>query len=89
MQFICVVTAGYTLGFLMTENPWLVCFEWNTIFFNKNFYKFFFMEKALIKHFLRMEKCLSYNFIAQTNSFLLKNMTKSMLFKKKKMAKNA
>ena len=24
MQFICVVTAGYTLGFLMTKSPALV-----------------------------------------------------------------
>ena len=24
MQFICVVTASYTLGFLMKKNPWFV-----------------------------------------------------------------
>ena len=23
-QFICVVTSGYTLGFLLTKNPWVV-----------------------------------------------------------------
>ena len=68
MQFICVVTARYTLGFLMTKNPWLV-FRLKHEISKQNFFEFLFMENMLIIQFHSMEKCLSYNFIYVKNAY--------------------
>ena len=57
MQFICVVTASYTLGFLMTKNPWLV-FRLKHEISKQKFFEFSFMEKMLIIQFHSMEKML-------------------------------
>ena len=73
MQFTCVVSASYTLGFLKTKNPWLV-FRWKYEISKQICFLFSFkekmliiqfhsMEKLLIIKFHSMEKSLSYNFI--------------------------
>ena len=68
MQFICVVTGSYTLGFLMTKNPWLV-FRLKHEVSKQKFFEFSFMEKMLIIQFHSMEKCLSYSFIYEKNAY--------------------
>ena len=68
MQFICVVTASYTLCFLMTKNPWLL-FRLKLEISKQNFFEFSFMEKMLIIQFHSMEKILSYNFIYGNNAY--------------------
>ena len=61
MQFICVVTASYTLGFLMTQKPWLV-FRLNHEISNQTFFEFSFMERMLIIQFHNKEKMLVMQF---------------------------
>ena len=61
MQFICVVTANYTLGFLMTKSPGLdFRTKFRARFSKKNskyiFLVFSFMEKMLVIHFHSMKK---------------------------------
>ena len=68
MQFICVVFASYTLGFLMTKNPWLV-FRLKHEISKQKFFEFSFMEKMVIIQFHSMEKCLPYNFIYEKNAY--------------------
>ena len=58
MQFICVVTANCTLGFLMTKNPWLE-FRMKLKISKQNLFVFQFMEKMLIMQFHSVEKLLS------------------------------
>ena len=60
MQFICVVTARYTLGFLMTKNPSLV-FRLKHEILKQNF-EFSFMEKLLVIQFDSMERMLMVHF---------------------------
>ena len=52
MQSICMVTASYTLGFLMTEKPWLV-FRMKHKMSKQKFFVIPFMEQ-----FHNMEKIL-------------------------------
>ena len=61
MQFMSVVTASYTLGFLMTKIPWLVVRLKHEISKQK-FLEFSFMEKMLIIQFHSMEKMLIIQF---------------------------
>ena len=61
MQFICVVTASYTLGFLMTKNPSLV-FPLKRKISQQNFVLFSIMEKMLVMQILSMEKMLIIQF---------------------------
>ena len=62
MQIICVVTASYTLGFLMTKNPWLV-FRLKDEISKQKIFEFSLMEKMLIIQFHRMEKMLRLFFL--------------------------
>ena len=60
MQFICVVTAIYTLSFLMAENPSSVCFgclRRNTHHSNfiQNFLVHFLVRKVMIAFFHSMK----------------------------------
>ena len=55
MQFICVITASYTLGFRMTKSPGLV-FQMKHKISKQNFLVFSFMEKMLVIQFHSMEK---------------------------------
>ena len=61
MQFICVVTASYTLGFLLTKNPGSSSYD-NKIS-KQIFLVFLFMEIMLTIQFLSMEKmpCLMFH----------------------------
>ena len=61
MQFICEVTASYSLGFLMTKNPWLV-FRLKHEISKQKFFEFLFMEKMLVIQFHSMEKKLIIQF---------------------------
>ena len=62
MQFMSVVTASYTLGFLMTKIPWLVVRLKHEISKQK-FLDFLLWKKCLSYNFIVWKKCLSYNFI--------------------------
>ena len=60
MQFICVVTVSYLLGFLMTKSPE---FRMKYKISKKNFFLLFScMEKMLIIQFHSMEKMPIINF---------------------------
>ena len=61
MQFLCMVTASYTLGFLMTKNPWLV-FRLKHKISKQKAFEFSFMEKMLIIQFHSMDKMLIIQF---------------------------
>ena len=61
MPFISVVTASYTLGFLMTNNLWLV-FRLKHENSKQKFFEISIMEKMLIIQFHSMEKMLIIQF---------------------------
>ena len=61
MQFICVVTASYSLSFLMTKNPWLVFWLKHEIS-KQNLLEYSFMEKLFIIQFHRMQKMFIIQF---------------------------
>ena len=61
MQCICVETTSYTLGFLMTKNPWLVFGLRHEISKHK-FFELSSLEKMLIIQFQSMEKILITQF---------------------------
>ena len=48
MQLICMVTASYTLGFLMTKNPWLV-FRLNHEISKQNFLSIIYGKMLVIQ----------------------------------------
>ena len=50
MQFICVVTASYSLGFFMTKNPWVV-FRLKHEISKQNVFEYSYMEKMYIIQF--------------------------------------
>ena len=62
MQFICVVTASYTLGFLMTKNSWLVFQMKHKV--SKQTFCIFTYGKMFIIQFHSMEK----NFVIHFHS---------------------
>ena len=67
MQFICVVTASYTLGFFMTKNPWLV-FRLKHEISKQTIFEFSIMEKMLIIQFRSIKKA------CHTNSYVRKKL---------------
>ena len=75
-----MVIDSYTLGFLMTKNPWLV-FRKKRITSKQKVFVFSFMEKMLVIQFHRTEKCLSYNLILWNKSL---NAYHAILMKKLK-----
>ena len=68
MQFICMVTASYNLGSLMTKNPCLVIrLKHETL--KQNFFVFSFMEKILVIQFHSMKKMLTLQFHSWKNAY--------------------
>ena len=61
MHFICVVTASYTLGYLMTKTSWLV-FRLKPEVSKQKFFVVSFMEKIVIIQFHSVEKMLIIQF---------------------------
>ena len=80
MQFTCVVTASYTLGFLKTKNPWLV-FRLEYEISKQICFLFSFMEKMLIIQFHSMEKMLIIKFHSMEKKFIIQfHIWKNCLF---------
>ena len=70
MQFICVIKASYTLGFLMTKNPWLV-FRMKHKSSKQNNFVYSFMEKMLPIELHSIEKMLFIQFHSIEKTLIL------------------
>ena len=66
---LCSLSVSYSLGFLMTKNPWLV-FRLKHEIPKQNFFDYSIMEKMLIIQFHCMKKMLVIQFHLRKNVYL-------------------